>query len=124
MITVTAAIIERDGKILIAQRKQDDYMGGKWEFPGGKVEDGETPEVCLKRELHEEFEADIEVGEFLLSSKYDYGDLAIDLLAYRAKLLSESITPHDHQSYRWVTPSELHNYDFPEADKPIIEIIS
>ncbi len=62
MTTVTCAIIEKDGKILIARRASDQNLAGKWEFPGGKVEDGESPEECLKRELEEEFGIQVEVG--------------------------------------------------------------
>ena len=69
MTTVTCAIIEKEGKILIARRALDQQLAGKWEFPGGKVEDGESPEECLKRELEEEFGIQVEVGEFITPSK-------------------------------------------------------
>ena len=72
MQKVTAAVIEKDGKILIARRKRDDSQAGKWEFPGGKLEAGETPEACLKRELREELGIETEVGAFFCSSRFVY----------------------------------------------------
>ena len=77
LISVTAAILVRDGKILIAQRKSSDHLAGKWEFPGGKIEYGETPEDCLKRELHEEFGIDTRIGVFLAESVYHYDRISI-----------------------------------------------
>ena len=68
MTTVTCTIIENEGKILLARRAADQKLAGKWEFPGGKVEAGESPEECLKRELEEEFGIQVEVGEFITSS--------------------------------------------------------
>ncbi len=69
MTTVTCAIIEKEGKILLARRAVGQKLAGKWEFPGGKVEDGESPEECLKRELEEEFGIQVEVGAFITSKK-------------------------------------------------------
>ena len=77
MISVTFAIIEKAGKILIARRASDQKLAGKWEFPGGKVEDGESPEECLKRELEEEFGVQVEVGEFIYSNKHHYDHISI-----------------------------------------------
>lgn len=70
IIKVTAAILENDGRILIAQRKSSDHLSGKWEFPGGKIEHGETPEECLARELKEEFDIYVTIGDFLGSIDY------------------------------------------------------
>jgi 8-oxo-dGTP diphosphatase len=84
MIDVTAAILVKDGKILIAKRKSSDKIPDKWEFPGGKLEAGETPRECLKREIQEEFGIDVSVGEFLGESMYHYDLGPIRLLAYRA----------------------------------------
>jgi 8-oxo-dGTP diphosphatase len=121
MIRVTAGIIENKGKVLVARRNKDDPLKDKWEFPGGKIEDGETPEECLKRELHEELGIDAEVGTFLCSTKYTYDHISIELLAYNINHFSGDIVLNDHEEIEWVTPSELHNYDFPEADNPIID---
>jgi 8-oxo-dGTP diphosphatase len=118
--TVTCAVIERDGKILIARRKSGDQMAGKWEFPGGTIESGETPEQCLKRELLEELGVEIVIEEFICSSIWNYDHVTINLLAFKALLITGELTLHDHAEIRWVLPAELADYDFPEADMPII----
>ena len=79
MRQVSGACLEKDGKILIARRKTGDNLAGKWEFPGGKLEPGETPEACLKRELKEEFGVETRIGEFICASKFEYKHLPIEL---------------------------------------------
>lgn len=124
IMVVTCAVIEKAGKILIARRKRGDHMGGKWEFPGGTVERDETPEQSLMRELKEELGVDIGVDEFICSSQYAYGHATINLLAFKATLLSDELKVCAHEEIRWVSPRELSRYDFPEADAPIIRHIS
>jgi len=119
-VAVTAAIIERDGRILIGRRKRGHFTG-RWEFPGGKVEEGETPEECLRRELNEELGIEARIGEFFLSSVYAYKHVTIDLLTYRAEILSGKISLNDHTELRWVAVRDLQGFDFPEADKAVIE---
>ena len=119
MVKVTAAVIELDGKVLIAKRSKGRFAG-KWEFPGGKVEPNETPEECLERELREELGIETRVERLICSSPYDYGGLMIELLAYRVCWLEGEIKPNEHEEIRWVSPGELNEYDFPEADIPII----
>ncbi len=121
---VTAAVIEKNGKILIAQRRKGSALGGRWEFPGGKIEPGETAEACLKRELKEEFEIESEIGEFIIASKFRYCMVPIELLAYRVKHLSGDFKINEHEEIRWVGPSELGSYDFMPADKPIVKLLS
>ena len=123
MIKVTAAVIEENGRILIAQRGEGGPFGNKWEFPGGKVEPRETPEQCLERELYEELGIQARAGEFLGSSRYDYGHIAVELLAFRVKEFSGEIRLTEHQQSRWVLPHELEDYDFPEADRPILRLL-
>ena len=120
MQQVTAAVIEKDGKILIARRKQKDPLGGKWEFPGGKLESGETPEACLNRELREELGIETRVEEFLCSSRFVYRHIAIELLTYRTSYVSGEITLNEHDRVEWVLPEELKDYYFSEADKPVV----
>ena len=121
-IQVTAAIIVRDGKFLIAQRKlNDDIFGGLWEFPGGKVEDGETPEECMSRELKEELDIEVEVGELIISNKHKYPQGIFELLAYKVKHISGEIILNVHDEIKWVTYDEMSNFEFPPADIPIIE---
>lgn len=121
MTIVTCAIIENNGKILIARRAKDQKLAGKWEFPGGKVENGESPEECLKRELKEEFGIQGEVGEFITSSEYHYDHISIELLAFHTTYLSGSFTLVDHDKIAWVKPEDLVDYDLAEADVPIAE---
>ncbi|BBO85021.1 hypothetical protein DSCO28_55870 [Desulfosarcina ovata subsp. sediminis] len=100
IIKVTAAILEKNSRIIIAQRKNSDHLSGLWEFPGGKIEPGESPEACLSRELKEELDIDVTVGEFLGSSFYHYDHISIELLAYRASWVSGTISMNDHKAYR------------------------
>ena len=120
---VTAAVIEKDGKILIAQRRKGSALGGRWEFPGGKIEPGETAEACLKRELKEEFDIECEVGKFIIASRFRYCLVPIELLAYRVSHLSGEFKIREHEEIRWVSPSELGSFDFMPADKPIVRLL-
>lgn len=121
MKIVTAALLEKDGKILIAQRKQGDVLEFKWEFPGGKLEPEETPEQCLTRELLEELGVQVEVKDFFCSSIYRYKHIAIELLAYHTTHLAGQFQLHVHEKIAWVTPTQMHAYDFSQADIPIIQ---
>lgn len=123
MKKVTAAVIEKDGRILIAQRKAGDKLAGKWEFPGGKMEPGETPEECLRRELMEEFGIDTRIGRYLCSSEFEYKHIHIELLAYRAEHLSGEYKLNDHAGIAWVKPGELKSYDLSSADLPVVDAI-
>ncbi|MFA5085604.1 MAG: 8-oxo-dGTP diphosphatase MutT [Candidatus Omnitrophota bacterium] len=120
---VTAAVIEKGGRILIAQRRRGRTLGGRWEFPGGKIEPGETPETCLKRELKEEFDIESEIGQFIIASRFRYCLVPIELLAYRVKHLSGEFKVNEHEEIRWVFPSELGSYDFMPADHSIVKIL-
>lgn len=119
-VTVVAAVIEKDGKFLIARRHKSDKLGGKWEFPGGKVEQGELPEEALRRELMEELSIDAEIGDFICSTSHDYPHMSVGLLAYRASFSSGEIILRVHEEIRWVAPEDLVKYDFPEANRGVI----
>ncbi|MCX8110493.1 MAG: (deoxy)nucleoside triphosphate pyrophosphohydrolase [Syntrophorhabdaceae bacterium] len=119
-IPVTAAIIEKDGKILIAKRKKA-YMGYLWEFPGGKQKEKETLEDCLKREIKEELGIDIEVGDFVCSVKHILNcQSAIELHAFKAIPLSDIFHLKDHDEVKWVDLEELPAYSFFEPDRMIV----
>jgi 8-oxo-dGTP diphosphatase len=120
MQKVAAAVIEKDGKILIARRKRGASQAGKWEFPGGKLETGETPEACLRRELREELGIETEVGAFLCSRRFEYRHMAVELLFYRTSYISGEIALHEHDRVEWVPPDMLTEFDFLEADKPVL----
>ncbi len=124
-IPVTAAVIKNNGKILIAKRKSSLCGNPGWEFPGGKVEYGETCETCLAREIYEEFGVEIEVGDFIIESEYKTNNKIIRLMAFDAKILSGIVTPSEHEEIAFVTPEELLNYNLLPADVPIArEIVS
>ena len=120
MIEVTAAELENEGKLLIARRPPGDKLEGKWEFPGGKIEDGETPELCLARELFEEFEIEVEVGPFLISSEYHYEHCSVRLMAYDTRLKAGLINPKFHDAIEWAELNRLKEFDFAPADIPIV----
>jgi 8-oxo-dGTP diphosphatase len=119
MKDVTAAILLVDQKVFIARRRLPDPLGRKWEFPGGKVENGETPEECLRREMKEEFQIAVEVGEFFGESIYHYDHGCIRLLAYRVHWKKGGMKPIVHDEVRWVPINELPEYDFAPADVPL-----
>lgn len=121
MKEVTAAIIIDKNKILIAQRGANEKLAGKWEFPGGKIELGETPQECLKREIKEELEVDIAVGNYLGESIYTYPNGEIKLIAYFATILDGDIKLSVHDKVEWITISQIDKYDFAPADIPFIE---
>jgi mutator protein MutT len=100
-LTVTAAIIERDGTYLLAKRKPGGPRGGRWEFPGGKLEPGETDEQALTRELHEELGVGCTVGRPEPSVIYDYPDIAVELRPYRVTVTGEPV-PLEHDALAWV----------------------
>jgi 8-oxo-dGTP diphosphatase len=117
MITVTAAVIERDGRILICQRRADQKHPLKWEFPGGKTEPGEDPPACLRRELEEELGIQAAEPEEITRFQYQYpGRDLILLVFYRVKRYSGDIQNRIFADIRWVEPRELPGFDFLEGD--------
>jgi len=118
---VLAAVLEKNGRWLIAKRKKEDRFGGLWEFPGGKLERGETPEECLARELYEELGIRARVGRYLGSVRYSSPNFAIELIAYRVSHLTGSFRLQDHEEVRWVSPGEVGRFDLTEPDKLLLE---
>ncbi|MGZ4134518.1 MAG: (deoxy)nucleoside triphosphate pyrophosphohydrolase [Tumebacillaceae bacterium] len=120
-LVVTAAVIERENTVLIAQRKPDSHMALKWEFPGGKLEWGEDPRDGLKREIREELGIEIDVGDVVEVVSHTYEDRQIVLLAYRCRYRSGTVQLLDVHDVRWVPPAELLSVDLAPADVPIVE---
>jgi 8-oxo-dGTP diphosphatase len=120
MKEVTAAIIINDNKFLICQRSKTDKLSGKWEFPGGKIEPGETPEECLKREIKEELNIEIEVHEKFGETIYEYPAGAIKLMAFYADWNGGEIELNVHDSFEWVSKERIREFDFAPADVPFV----
>lgn len=120
MQKVVAAIIKKEGKLLIAKRKKGDRFEGLWEFPGGKLELGETPEKGLERELREEFGIETRAGDFLCSIRYTLPSYSIELLAYEVIPITGQFRLYDHEEIRWVSLEELKQYPLAEPDAALI----
>lgn len=115
MLTVVAAFIPKDDQVLIAKRLTGTLsIRGKWEFPGGKVENGEEEMAAIEREIQEEFDLKIKALRFL--TNYISEDSSFDLRLYECKCLSSEVSLHDHSEYQWVKIEELLNYDLAPAD--------
>jgi 8-oxo-dGTP diphosphatase len=123
MKQVTAGIIIDRGKVFIARRGPNSTLPGSWEFPGGKIETGETPEECLERELREEFHVEVQVGALYCESTYHYDHGAIKLLCYLTCHVSGEFIPTVHDEFTWAAFDELRDYDFAPADVPVVEKI-
>ena len=119
-IRVVAAEIERDGQYLITQRRPEAMLPLLWEFPSGKVEEGESDAEALKREIQERLGAEIEVAELSMFIKHEYETYALDFCVYRCTLVSPSVTAKAVHDWKWVTPAEMGDYEFPPADAQTI----
>ena len=120
-IHVTCAIIERDGLVLAAQRSAAMAMPLKWEFPGGKIDGGESREECLRRELSEELGINVKVGKSLPPATHHYPALIVTLYPFICAIDSGEIVLHEHAAISWLPPEQLHALDWAEADLPVIE---
>ncbi len=123
MIKVAAAFLIHAEKVLIARRKNPLELAGKWEFPGGKIEKGESPEGCLARELEEEFGIRIDVGNFVADSIHRRGNHAFHILAYQATWLTGQIIPVAHDDWAWAGSDNLLGYDLLPADIKLAECL-
>ncbi|SHH24036.1 8-oxo-dGTP diphosphatase MutT [Clostridium grantii] len=121
MKKVTAAIIIKNNLILIAQRGKNEKLAGKWEFPGGKIEANETPQQCLKREIKEELDLEIQVGKFFDESIYTYPNGKIKLLAYFAEIVNGDIKLSVHDEVKWVSINEIETFDSAPADILLVQ---
>lgn len=119
-IEVVAAVIRKDGSVFATQRGYGDWKGW-WEFPGGKIEQGETPEAALKREIREELQADVSVDEFLCTVEYDYPTFHLTMHCYFCSLLSETFHLNEHEAAQWLKADELDNIRWLPADVMVVE---
>jgi len=122
VIPVVCALIERDGLMLMAQRPPHKHLGLKWEFPGGKIESGESAEAALHREIREELGCTIDILHALPRTTHAYEKITIEMIPFIARLAEGSAEPHPHEhvALRWITPAELPTLDLPAADDPIV----
>lgn len=118
---VIAALILRDSKILIAQRGKKDAFYGKWEFPGGKMEEGETEQETLARELNEEIGIHAKIGDYFCSSFFEHHGATWEMRAYFVRSFTGEIELREHQEVQWVAIKDLPSYDMPDPDKPIVK---
>jgi len=118
-IEVVAAIIKRDNKYFATQRGYGDFEGG-WEFPGGKIETGETPQHALTREIKEELDADITVGELIETVEYDYPKFHLTMHCFLCELISEHVVLLEHEAAKWLSQEELDSVDWLPADLSVI----
>lgn len=122
MINVVAAVIKDDnGKILITQRNLKKSQGGLWEFPGGKIEPNETKEQAIIREIKEELTIDINVKGYIDEKIFTYPEKDINLISLECSIINGNIELLEHEDYRWVSSSELENFEFAPADMFIVE---
>ncbi len=118
-----AVIVDNDNKIVIAKRPKNSDMELLWEFPGGKLEEGETPEKALIRELKEELNIDAECDEMMHQETYQYPDKKVTLYFIKVTDYKGEIEALEHEEIRWITMSEIDNYNFPPADDHFLEIL-
>ncbi|MEQ1937843.1 8-oxo-dGTP diphosphatase MutT [Mesorhizobium sp. CN5-321] len=125
LLVVACALVDTDGRVLIAQRPEGKQLAGLWEFPGGKVEKGETPEACLIRELREEL--GIETQEACLApltfASHSYDDFHLLMPLYVCRRFSGIPQPKEAQALKWVRPARLRDYPMPPADAPLIPFL-
>lgn len=120
-ITVAAALIEKDGRYLIAKRRLTDRFGGLWEFPGGKLEPGESPKEALERELREELGLKARAQKLFMETSHDFGNITVKLLVFHAHASNDPVVLSDHEEIAWAAPRDLCRYEFTLPDRPVVE---
>ena len=122
-VVVVAAVVERDDLILVTERLADTHLAGHWEFPGGKMEDGEDHRRCLEREMREELDVEVNVGKELHATSFDYTDRTVELHFYICAITGEP-KPVLGQRMRWVSRAELRTLRVPPADREFIRAMT
>jgi 8-oxo-dGTP diphosphatase len=121
---VTAALISIDERVLIAQRGRGKRFACQWEFPGGKVRPGESPEECLRREIKEELNLEIRVDRHCCTVRHRYPDFDIELITFWCSIMAGELRLAEHEQVRWITLAEASQYDFVEADIKVINALT
>ena len=122
-VKVVAAVIFQDGKVFATQRGYGPFKD-RWEFPGGKIEAGESPEEALRREISEELETEIEVGELIDTIEYDYPDFHLSMKCYACRIISGDLHLVEHEAARWLNADQLDSVDWLPADITLIPKIA
>ncbi|MDD2732555.1 MAG: (deoxy)nucleoside triphosphate pyrophosphohydrolase [Desulfuromonadaceae bacterium] len=117
---VACALIEKEGTVLAAQRSTTMTLPLKWEFPGGKIEVGETAEECLTRELREELGVSIFIGSALSPATHSYPEFTVTLYPFTCRLTGGTVTMHEHHALKWLEPQQMPELDWAAADLPVI----
>lgn len=123
MIKVVCGIIYYGEKVFICRRNSNKSLGGKWEFPGGKIEEGEKPKLALQRELNEELGMEVLVGDYFKTEIHKYEKFTIELIAYKCQFIAATFIMSDHDAYEWVNVRELIKWNLAPADIPIAEVL-
>ena len=123
MMEVVAALIRDENRVLLCRRPEEKAQGGKWEFPGGKIEPGETGEAALKRECREELDVTLAVGHALADVTQDYPGRTVHLTLYEARIASGTPRKLEHSEIRWVLPEEIEAYDLCPADARLMALL-
>ncbi|MBE5739183.1 MAG: (deoxy)nucleoside triphosphate pyrophosphohydrolase [Clostridiales bacterium] len=123
--TVAGVIKNENGEILCTLRDKGkyDYVSFKWEFPGGKIEEGETMEETLTRELHEELEIDVKINDFFYQVEHDYPDFHLSMGVFTCDLISKDMKMNVHKGLKWLSPQDIMSLDWAAADIPVAELI-
>ena len=122
-IKVVAAVIIDNKKVFATQRGYGEYKDW-WEFPGGKIEAGESPEKALKREILEELDTKIEVGALIKTIEYDYPNFHLSMLCYQARIISGSLILKEHENAKWLEKDEINSVNWLPADLEILNLVS
>ena len=119
-VVVVAAIIRDGNRVLLTRRRQDAHLGGLWEFPGGKVEEGESLEEALVREIFEELGMTIRPGKLYFEKEHVYPDRTVHLHFFECRIVEGAPQARDVADFRWTPPEDLDRFEFPDANRPLI----